>query len=269
MFCAGYTGRAILYIINESQKETTMIRIMVLSLMATVMLLRGVYAMGDQHAPVTCVRTTSPVNMTGDLADPIWDKADSRSLLRVDDASAPQQATQFKMVYDDTYLYIRFESEDTYVWGTKTDRDADIYNEECVELFVSPGNSLHQYYEINVSPLNVVFDACILNPRLTPGSKRGFTGLHSFTVQGLKTAIHVDGELNKVNGAKRWVAVMAIPFTQLIGAANVPPKRTDTWLFNAFRIDAPKDQPIEYQALQPTGKIDFHRPIYFRTLQFQ
>lgn len=215
-----------------------------------------------------CIKISTPVNMTGDLNDPAWDQTQPAALSLVDTSGPPKQGTTVRFLYDNACLYVRFDCEDTYVWGTKTERDAPIYTEECVELFISPGNSLHQYYEINLSPKNVIFDACILNPRLVPDSKLSFVGLHNYNVSKMKTAVWINGELDQDNKARNWVAVMAIPFTQLIGGLNIPPASGDSWLFNAFRIDAPLNQPVEYQAWHPTGKIDFHRPLFFGKLKF-
>ncbi len=228
-----------------------------------------VHSFGGGKPQLSCKKVKSEISMKGDLNDPAWKKAESITLKLVDTGKKPNQKTEVRFLYSETHLYVRFDAEDSYVWGTKKERDDDIYNEECVELFISPGNSLHQYYELNVSPKNVVFDAVILNPRLVPDSKLGFKGLHAFTAEGMKTAIHIEETPDKVGGAKKWVAVMAIPFADIIGSPNQTPVSGESWLFNSFRIDAPKDKPIEYQAWQPTGKIDFHRPLFFGNLIFK
>ena len=58
-----------------------------------------------------------------------------------------------------------FICEDTDAWGTLTERDDPLYDEECVELFLAPGEAdPADYFEFEVSPLGTLFDAKIHNP---------------------------------------------------------------------------------------------------------
>ena len=117
----------------------------------------------------TCFKIDREIVLDGRLTDALWKKAPAVTLVKADSGAQADVRTEVRLLYSSTTLYIAFVCEDDYVWGTKTEPDADIYNEECVEVFLNPAGSPHQYYEINVSPRNVVFDACILNPR-TPDS---------------------------------------------------------------------------------------------------
>ncbi len=150
-----------------------------------------------------------------------------------------------------------------------SEHDSDIYNEECVEVFISPAGTAHQYYEINVSPKNVVFDACILNSRLTPGSRTPFIGLPEYSPRGMRTVVHVEGKLDEPGKTKYWNVEYAIPLSQLFGAPHIPPRPGDEWRLNLYRIDYPKDGRQEFYAWNPTEIIDFHLPWRFGVLHFQ
>lgn len=218
-----------------------------------------------------CRRISSAPVMDGRLSDPAWQTADVAALLRADTGQPGRYRTTVRLLYDEACLFVGFQCEDTYVWGTYRERDAEIYTEECVEVFISPAGGMHQYYEINVSPLNTVFDACILNRRTQDGpaaSRPVFLGLSQYDTPGLRTATAVDGELNRPGGARAWSAEYAIPFHALIGAPRVPPVPGDRWRANFFRIDAPAESSPEYYAWSPTGIIDFHIPQRFGTLVF-
>ncbi|NUO82060.1 carbohydrate-binding family 9-like protein [candidate division KSB1 bacterium] len=215
-----------------------------------------------------CKRIARPLILTGKVDDPLWQAA---PLVNLHDAltGAPGRfATTVRALYDAEYLYVAFACEDDYVWGTITAHDGPIYEEECVEVFINPAHAAHQYYEINVSPRNVVFDACILNAR-TPAQPSGsFLGLQEWHAEGLRTAVHIEGELNRPGKAKGWSAEFAIPFRALIGAPHVPPKPGDEWRVNFYRIDTPLHAKSELYAWSATGLPTFHLPWRFGTLRF-
>ncbi len=216
-----------------------------------------------------CYKIDREINLTGKLDDPLWRKAEVIELVNADNGKKPDVTTQVRLLYISKMLYIGFHCVDDYIWGTKTDHDADIYNEECVEVFLNPASSTYQYYELNVSPKNVVFDACILNRRSQSDPGAIFMGLREYHPEDMKTLVYVKGKLDKPGEAKYWNVEYAIPFKQLVGAQNVPPKAADKWRMNLYRIDFPNGELRKYYAWNPTKKIDFHRPWLFGILKFQ
>lgn len=212
-------------------------------------------------------RTPRPPSFDGPLDDALWEAAPALAL-STPTGGTPPRATAVRLLYDADALYVRFDCEDDYVWGTLTARDAPVWEEECVEVFLNPAGSAHQYYELNVSPLGTVFDACLLNPR-TPAAPSGpFVGLPQWDAQGLRTAAYVDGALGVPGGARLWRAAYAIPFAALIGAPHQPPRPGDAWRANFCRIDAPTPGRRDHYAWSPTGGDFFHRPWCFGTLRF-
>lgn len=178
-------------------------------------------------------------------------------------------ATEVRVLYDDTCLYVAFDCEDDYVWGTVTEREGPIWEEECVEIFVNPGNTAHQYYEINISPKGTLFDACILNPRTPAQPGLAFVGLPEWNAEGLRTAVAIQGEADRPGKAQSWQAVFAIPHSALIGAPHCPPRRGDRWRINFYRIDSPQRGQRDHYAWSAPGVAAFHRPWDFGTLLFE
>jgi hypothetical protein len=223
----------------------------------------------DTALPVyACPRVDREIVLDGRLSDPLWKTAPAVRLTdTVTGAAAPRPA-EVRLLYSATTLYIGFVCRDDYVWGTKTEPDSDIYAEECVEAFLSPSGAFHQYYEIDVSPRNTVFAACILNPRTEAAPALKFRGLKDYHPDGMVTRVSVDGEMDRPGGARSWSVEVAIPFTGLIGAPHDPPRPGDAWRMNLYRIDAPAPGRQEFQAWSPTGRIDFHRPWMFGVLRF-
>ena len=214
-----------------------------------------------------CKRIDREIEISGKIDDPLWKTAQTIRLVDNTTGGSPEQLTEVRILYSSSSLYISFYCEDDYIWGTHEERDSPIYNEECVELFINPASSKHQYYEINVSPKNTVFDACILNNRVAHREKEGFTGLTDFNPD-IKTKVHIEGDVDIPGKGQYWSVEYAIPFKELFGAPNPIPVSGDRWRLNLYRIDSPVQGNVRYYAWSPTGKINVHLPWKFGILQF-
>jgi len=221
----------------------------------------------DNAKIYTCHKIDREIAVTGQINDPLWQLADTIQLVDVETGNSPDQQTEVRLLYSGTRLYIAFRCEDDYIWGTYEQRDSPVYQEECVEFFVNPSGSDHQYYEINVSPKNTVFDACILSNRVSHREAAEFKGLTDFNPD-ITTKVHIEGEPGIPGKGKFWSVEYAIPFSELFGAVNTIPVPGDQWRVNLYRIDSPERSAKRYYAWCPTGKVDFHRPWKFGILRF-
>ncbi|MDH7601673.1 MAG: carbohydrate-binding family 9-like protein [Armatimonadota bacterium] len=200
----------------------------------------------------------------GSLADEAWKTAPRVELVDAVTGGKCTKPTTARMCWDENRLYIAFESVDPDVWGTMTQRDDLIYREEVVEAFIDPECCLHHYFEFNVSPRNVVFDAYIVNPDgLNPGEGTNF----GWNCEGVETGVTVDGTLdNRSDVDKGWTAEIAIPFKSL---GRTTPKAGERWRVNLFRIDL-SPPPKEFQAWSAPlfDPPRFHVPKRFGTVFF-
>ena len=215
-----------------------------------------------------CRQINSDIHLSGKADDPLWNQAQVAKLVDPISGEQGKYATTVKVLYNARYLYIAFECEDDYVWGTITGRDSAIFTEECVEAFICPSGKTRQYYELNVSPRNAIFDAYIMNGRSESGERGiGLRSWKDFTCEGMETKVYINGELSKP-GAKSWSAEYAIPFSSIIGSDNLVPVPGEEWRINFFRIDSPVKGQLEFYAWSPTGANDFHRFWKFGVLKF-
>jgi hypothetical protein len=179
-------------------------------------------------------------------------------------------ATRFRAVWTPATLYVRFDADDTSPWFTMDRRDAAIWEEEVVEIFLDPAGQGVDYFELEISPANVVCDLRVRRPYPDLLSET------SFDLDGLASAVRLHGE--GPGRAPGWVATAAIPFAGLrslpvTDAIRIPPVAGDTWRFNVFRIKRPngpmrpKDGAI-LAAWSPTGTPSFHVPAAFQPLTF-
>ena len=104
-------------------------------------------------------KTAKKPSIDGKLDDEVWKQATPQTLTTSFDGRPVQRKTTFRMLYDDTNIYVAFDCEDPDVWGTLKKKDDPIYNEEVVEVFFDANGDGATYNELQVSPHNVNFDA--------------------------------------------------------------------------------------------------------------
>ena len=217
-----------------------------------------------QDLPVYRIkRLNGSITIDGRLDEPAWQGAEPIELFLADDGGKPLQQTTAGMLWDDEKLYISFWCKDNDIWGTMAERDDPICREEVVEVFFSPRQEINSYYEIEVSPLNVIYDLVVLN------DLRGHVEvLDQWNCKGLETAVYIKGEINKRNlKDEYWSVELAIPFKSIYMAHNIPPLPGDEWRLNLYRIDRAREVD-EYSAWSPPGKINFHIPQSFGRVIF-
>jgi hypothetical protein len=198
------------------------------------------------------------------------------ALLAADDASwgtarvivwgAPRYRTHFRAVWTDEALAVRFDVHDDRPWHTLGHRDACLWEEEVVEVFLDPTCSGTDYAELEISPANVVCDLHIA--RLEP--ERDVRLDWNFTA--LRTEVHRHGP------ADDWTAIAWLPFRDFSTlspqvAACLPVTVGKVWHFNVFRIKRPHgpaepDRDAIYAAWSVPDGQTFHTPAAFRPLRF-
>ena len=218
--------------------------------------------------PVYICRKTEPFEVDADMSKPQWKKAEAVPLLETVTGDEPRYQTEARLLYDERCLYASFHCLDEYIWAEMTERGSLVYEEEAVELFIDPGKTGFAYYEIELSPRNVVFDLFVLNAGRS--EEKPFVGLAEWDCRGLRTAVRIEGRLNSLDGKDEfWDAEIAIPFETMIGAPHIPPRPGDEWRLNLYRIERPRKTELEETAWSPTGKTDFHVPGRFGLLRFE
>lgn len=223
-----------------------------------------------ERARYTCRRTPVAIEIDGDLTKPVWQAAEpSNAFVDIVTGQKAWFDTRVRLLWDDNYLYFGFTAEETDVWGTFTERDSKLYEENDLEIFIAGRDA---YYEFEISARNVIYEVFWiwkdihvpggpyygreefsytarrtitldgvgghLHPR---GQRWGFTG---WDCPGLKHAVRVDGTLNKRDDVDRgWSAEIAIPWQSLellADGRSLPPEDGDVW-----RIDCSRFQKID------------------------
>jgi len=169
------------------------------------------------------------------------------------------QATMTRICYHTQALFVRFDCEDSDIWGTCTERDDALYDEEVVEVFLSAGAATPvNYYEFEVSPNSVLLDLTVCNPT---GDRAEMTTDFAWNCPGL----HWQAGRDDAN--HHWWATLTIPWVS-VGATGDLPR---VWRANFYRIERPRAAEPEFSGWSPTltTPADFHKPAYFGILELE
>jgi hypothetical protein len=162
--------------------------------------------------------------------------------LLADGSGPPRQTTAASVQATTEALTIAFICADTDAWGTLKGRDAPVYKEECVEVFLAPGaDDPRDYFEFELSPLGTFFE---------------------WNAKGATWKANVE------KAKARWSAEIRLPWSSL--GFPSPMRLPRTWRLNLYRIDRPRDgSTAEYSCWSPTLATppNFHLPARFGTMR--
>ena len=257
----------------------------------------------DRIAGYTARRATSPIVVDGRLDEADWQAA-ARSPRFADlIGGAPGiHDTRAAVLWDDANLYVGYWIEEPFVEATLTERDAPIYKDNDVELFIAGRDA---YYEFEINAFNTIYEVFFIweqafepagyatRPEFdrTKDGVRPFNGVGfkahprgrrigywNWDMPGLTTAVHVDGTLNDNRDRDRgWSVELRIPWRSLEPLAMpdgraLPPRDGDVWAmdfsrFNQYKEAAPANDPGGW-AWSPHGVWDSHVPELFTQVRF-
>jgi hypothetical protein len=233
-----------------------------------------------------CYRAAAPIRIDGNISDEVWASAPwSEAFVDIEGSSRPKPRylTRFKMLWDDTGLYIGADLEEPDIWATLTKRDSIIFQDNDFEIFIDPDGDTHNYYEIEMNALNTVWDLFLVRPY-----RDGGPAIHSWDISGLQSAVRIEGTLNKPGDKDgRWFVEMVLPWEVLKEAARpkAAPKPGDQWRLNYSRVeyrlatqnniykkaldpDTNKPYQEDNWVWAPSGLINIHYPEMWGYLQF-
>lgn len=198
-------------------------------------------------------RTTTEIKIDGDLNEEAWISAKpSEPFLNSQGEKAPDDMETFvRGCYDDKFLYLAFSVRDKAIESPYKNRDDELWNADAIEVFLDAGLDGKDYLEIQVSPLNVVFDAKFASRRSPQWQEA-----KQFNLNGLLTAVRVKGTPNQPDDDDVGYDVeMAIPLAEIPGLGKVEPGAE--LRANFFRVEARGGQVVDTLAFSPAGS-DFH-----------
>ena len=234
-----------------------------------------------------CYKTKDILTIDGKLSELSWqecDWIDSFVDITGNDTIKLKYETKVKMLWDDNCFYIGVYLEEKDIWGTITEHDEKIFNDNAFEIFIDPDGSTHNYYEIEINALNTVWDLLMLKPYRDEFK----SAVSNWELKDFKCEIFYDGTLNDPSDEDQgWYLEMAIPWYNFkeLTVNSVPPKNEDQWRVNFLRVEwqheildgkyqkkinpvTKKPYPSNFWVWAPQGLVDMHYPEMWGYVQF-
>lgn len=190
----------------------------------------------------------------------------------------PRFKTRAKMAWTPTHFLIAAELEEPHVWGTLTEHNSIIFQDNDFEVFIDPDGDNHNYAELEVNALNTTWNLLLPKPY-----RDGGPALVGWEMPGLQTAVRVHGTLNDPSDEDQgWTLEIAIPWQCLkeicIGCES-PPRRGDQWRVNFSRVQWHHEiadgrylkvagLPEDNWVWSSQEAVDMHRPEKWGIVQF-
>lgn len=222
-----------------------------------------------------------PPTIDGDLSKPFWAAApwtDDFVDIQGDPLPTPRFRTRMKMLWDSQYVYFGAELEEPHVWGTLTEHDSVIFQDNDFEIFIDPDGDTELYAEFEINALNTTWDLLLVKPY-----RDGGPAINGFELLGTRSAVRVDGTLNDSSDVDRgWSVEVAIPWMAMKDLCRniaCPPLPGDRWRMNFSRVQWQHELVNgQYRKLagvaednwvwSPQGKIDMHQPEQWGFVEF-
>ena len=217
-------------------------------------------------------RAKEAIIVDGKMDEQSWKNAEVqefKNFFRID-KPVDKQKTKFRMLWDDTNIYLFYEAEDTSLTARETKLDGRTYLDDCAEFFVLPvPDSLYMHFGFEINITDVRYDYVVLWKYYKD---------RTFFISGYTPEYKVktvyNGTLNdQKDKDKGWCMEFAIPFAALSNMQNITrPKAGARWAFQAVRQDRNlvDDRFRSTATLFPIYdfKLDVHQPNHFGLLEF-
>ncbi len=198
------------------------------------------------------VRAAATPTLDGKLDEPAWAAVRPTADFRQPDGRTlnVNLATKARVTWDDSNLYVAYETTDTEIANKFADNDTTLWEGDVVELFIKPNPRSDEYFEFQWAPNKAHFDA-----KFTGHRKPAWQEAAKFD-SGVKHAVAADGTVNAAGADKGWTVEAAIPW-KAFGLDKAPAVGTK-WKANMYRIDSKGTHNMAFMgAWAPVGG-DFH-----------
>lgn len=225
-----------------------------------------------------CQYNDKPFHLDGNLNKDFWknipftgDFPDIEGDIR----PIPRFRTRAKLAWDKDNLYIGAVLEGDEIWASLTEHDCVIFNDNDFEIFIDPDSDTQAYYEFEMNALNTTWDLL-----LTKAYRDGGKPVNGLEIHGMRTAVHIDGELNNPEARSRfWSVEVVMPFAALkeCSAHGRSPLPGEYYRMNFSRVqwkvdvednifkkrlspETGRPLPEDNWVWAPTGVINIHYP---------
>lgn len=214
---------------------------------------------------------TAPV-IDGKLDDTIWKGAATTGPLVDVATGAPNRSFPVNgstlIAWDDANLYLAFTITDPKLLGglEPGKRDQHVWEKACAEIMIDPDGDgdNRDYYEIQISPQNVIFDSQFDSYNQPRGGPSGPFGHEDWNFTG-KSAVALRGTLDRDDDVDEGYTVeAALAWSSFAKARRSPPADGDTWRFNFYAMK--QNGGVAWSPI--LGQGNFHKASRFGRVTF-
>jgi len=213
-----------------------------------------------------CREAAGPIVVDGKADDAAWDAVEPiTEYFLTGSLAPPTETTSLKTCYDDKSVYFLYECSDKDVFALHDERDTALWESDVVEVFFWPDEERPIYYEFEIAPNNVVFDARYVNTG--SGHWRRWCQWDS----GIRSAATVHGTLNDWRDRDEGFTVeFAIPIAAFADVNGDKPLKGQTWRFAGVRFNYSTDlKSPEGAVTSQDPRSDLHQYRGFAQLMFE
>ncbi len=116
-------------------------------------------------------KVTQPVVIDGDFTEECWKHAKVLHLVNRTDGSIPRKKTEVMVAADNENLYFAFKNFEpamNNLVAHVTNRDGEVWNDDCVEVFIGNDTGCQNFYQFVVNANGATADAFYLSGEFKP-----------------------------------------------------------------------------------------------------
>ena len=181
---------------------------------------------------VAATKAAEPIRLDGKFEEPAWESTSWQAGFTTPKLGTPApQETRFKVLAGKRGLYFAFQVEDSSVVANRHEHDYALWNEDCIEIFLTPeaepssDPNIREYKQFIFNALGMQFEQF----------SRGGVGDTSWNAPW-KVATHIHD--------KGFDAEVFIPYYVMEPATNA-----QTWRFNIAREDPDKEKTAHHLSI--------------------
>ena len=218
----------------------------------------------------TIQRVNAPPPLTADWEAPGWSAASTGRIEAYHPKSTRHRPrTEFRLLADDSALYLQFRVHDRYVRCVHTEFNSNVCKDSCVEFFVRPGTS-GPYFNFEFNAGGMLLASCMRDWRRLAN---GFGDCRRFTHEqcaAIRVATTLPGVIDpEITEPCTWVLATHIPLALM--REDLPMLSTapgTVWQANFYKCASDCSHP-HWGSWSPLAEtLNFHLPQFFGTLTF-
>jgi len=217
------------------------------------------------HLPVLEVPRTRDFDVNGLGDHPSWKKIKPVPMVSRERLKRGENCdTWFKALWSSRGIYFYVDCTDDRISATRQPDFAPLYQQDVIEVFIWPAESLPIYFEYNISPFGAEL------PILCPHIGQEYMPWAAWRYQGkrlVRKAVNIrGGEAEPGARITGWSAEFFIPSLLLYPLPNRKLAKGVEWRANVYRIDYDR-KPTRHIVWKDVGP-SFHNHHLFPTLLF-